>query len=213
MSSRSKPSGDTASRILDSAERLVQSRGFNGFSYADIAAELGITKASLHYHFATKADLGNAAIARYTARVIETLADIESTVTAGPDRLRAYADQYADRLSKNRLGLCGMLAAELQTLPDAMRQGLVTFFDANESWLERVLEQGRADRSLSFDGPAEHVARTIVAVLQGAVLVARPYGDPDRFRATTQQIFAGLTGGVPARGAARRSPPRPNVVV
>ena len=49
---------DTATVILDIAERLVQRRGFNGFSYADIAAELGITKASLHYHFPSKAELG-----------------------------------------------------------------------------------------------------------------------------------------------------------
>src|SRR5215211_135610 len=49
---------DTADRILDLAERLVQTRGFNGFSYADIASELGLTKASLHYHFPTKAELG-----------------------------------------------------------------------------------------------------------------------------------------------------------
>ena len=56
----------TTTRILDVAERLVQTRGFNGFSYADIAVQLGITKASLHYHFATKAELGRTLIARYT---------------------------------------------------------------------------------------------------------------------------------------------------
>ena len=60
-----KAEADTASRILDVAERLVQLSGFNGFSYADVAAELRITKASLHYHFAGKAELGEALIARY----------------------------------------------------------------------------------------------------------------------------------------------------
>ena len=59
---------DTAARILDVAERLVQLRGFNGFSYADIAAELHITKASLHYHYAGKAELGRALIERYAER-------------------------------------------------------------------------------------------------------------------------------------------------
>ena len=59
---------DTRSRILDVAERLVQTRGFNGFSYADIAAELQISKASLHYHFPSKAELGEALIGRYAAR-------------------------------------------------------------------------------------------------------------------------------------------------
>ena len=58
----------TASRILDVAERLVQIRGFNGFSYADVAAELKISKAALHYHFAGKAELGEALLARYAAR-------------------------------------------------------------------------------------------------------------------------------------------------
>jgi TetR/AcrR family transcriptional regulator, transcriptional repressor for nem operon len=59
---------DTPSRILDVAERLVQERGFNGFSYADVAGELEVTKASLHYHFAGKAELGEALIGRYAAR-------------------------------------------------------------------------------------------------------------------------------------------------
>ena len=62
---------DTNSRILDVAERLVQLRGFNGFSYADVASELEITKASLHYHYPGKADLGKALIERYASRFID----------------------------------------------------------------------------------------------------------------------------------------------
>ena len=69
----------TASDILDIAERLVQSRGFNGFSYADVSAELGITKAALHYHFAGKAEMGESLITRYTDRFGEALAAIDAT--------------------------------------------------------------------------------------------------------------------------------------
>ncbi len=65
MAAREHGNSRTASRILDAAERLVQDRGFNGFSYADVAAELQITKPALHYHFASKAALGEALIARY----------------------------------------------------------------------------------------------------------------------------------------------------
>jgi TetR/AcrR family transcriptional repressor of nem operon len=64
MRSTSPMPASTAERTLDVAERLLQVRGFNGFSYADIAAELGVTKASLHYHFPSKAELGDALIAR-----------------------------------------------------------------------------------------------------------------------------------------------------
>src|SRR2546426_8783478 len=103
---------DTAQRILDVAERLVQTQGFNGFSYADIAAELGITKAALHYHFASKADLGEALIGRYSARFSEALTAIDAGTSAAPTKLRGYADLYLDVLRNQRMCLCGMLAAE-----------------------------------------------------------------------------------------------------
>ena len=75
---------DTATQILDVAERLVQVRGFNGFSYADVAAELKITKAALHYHFAGKAELGEALVARYAARFADTLAGVETRTATRP---------------------------------------------------------------------------------------------------------------------------------
>src|ERR1700689_901360 len=74
----------TRTRILDVAEGLVQVRGFNGFSYADIAAELAITKASLHHHFPSKAGLGEALIVRYTERFTDALAAIDAQASAAP---------------------------------------------------------------------------------------------------------------------------------
>jgi len=91
---------DTNSRILDVAERLVQSRGFNGFSYADVAIELNITKASLHYHFPGKADLGRALIERYESRFTEALDAIDQQEPDPLAKLEAYAKIYADVLSE-----------------------------------------------------------------------------------------------------------------
>src|SRR5438270_2938070 len=85
----------TAQRILDIAERLVQTRGFNNFSYADIAKELGITTASLHYHFRGKAELGQALVARYARRFGESLIQIDREIPSAPAKLEAYADLYA----------------------------------------------------------------------------------------------------------------------
>src|SRR5438309_11042421 len=89
---------DTASRILDIAERLVQSRGFNGFSYADVASELKISKASLHYHFPGKAELGEALIGRYAARFADALREIDRRGGDAPAKLDAYAAIYAEVL-------------------------------------------------------------------------------------------------------------------
>ena len=184
----------TAERILDIAERLVQTRGFTNFSYADIAAELGITKASLHYHFPGKAELGQAVIARYGERFAEALRDIDRTVPDARAKLEAYAGLYADVLRGNRMCMCGVLAGEYETLPDPMRAAVIRFFDDNQTWLVHVLDEGLQDRTLEFSGSKEDVAQTILVTLEGAMLVARPYGDLGRFTATSQQLLLGLAG-------------------
>ena len=190
---------DTATRILDSAERLVQSRGFNGFSYADVAAELRITKASLHYHFAGKAELGRALIERYAARFAAALRQIDADGGDAPAKLDAYARIYADVLQEKRMCMCGMLAADYDTLPKPMREAVISFFDHNEKWLTGVFEQGQADGSLRLDGSPSEAAQALVGGLEGAMLVARPYRDTKRFEAAATRLLAGLAGASPPR--------------
>src|SRR5213076_801788 len=101
---------DTSEQILDVAERLVQTRGFNAFSYADVAGELGVTKASLHYHYPSKAELGTALMARYTARFGAALATIDAGGGEPSAKLRAYVELYLEVLRGRRMCLCGMLA-------------------------------------------------------------------------------------------------------
>ena len=182
----------TAERILDVAEALVQSRGFNGFSYADVAEALGISKAALHYHFPGKAELGRALIARYTQRFAEALAEIDARIPEAPDKLAAYAGLYSEVLRGHRMCLCGMLAAEYQTLPDPMRDAVIAFIDANEAWVERVLFDGRQAGSIALAGSASDAARLIVSGLEGAMLVARPYGDVARFDTAAEGLLAGF---------------------
>ena len=184
---------DTPTAILDTAERLVQQLGFNGFSYADVAAELGVTKAGLHYHFAGKAELGEALMKRYARRFGEALAAIDAGDQPAPEKLESYADLYATVLNDERMCLCGMLAAEYRTLPARMQTVVVRFFDENERWLERVLEDGRRAGTISIAGSARDAARLIVSSLEGAMLVARPYADVDRFRTAARSLLAGLT--------------------
>jgi TetR/AcrR family transcriptional repressor of nem operon len=171
------------------AERLVQVRGFNGFSYADVAAELKITKAALHYHFAGKAELGEALVARYAARFVEALMAVETRTAEAPARLDAYADLYLDVLRGHRMCLCGMMAAEYETLPPPMQEAVVRFFEENERWM-------------------------IVSGLEGAMLVARPFDDIARFQQTAGHLLSGLKPTPPkAAGSQSRStgPPSPHV--
>jgi TetR/AcrR family transcriptional regulator, transcriptional repressor for nem operon len=190
---RPRKQANTAQRILDVAERLVQSRGFNGFSYANIAAELQITTASLHYHYPGKAELGEALIERYAERFAEALEKIDGSLLDAPAKLDAYAGLYADVLRGKRMCLCGILAAEYETLPKPMHEAVVRFFDDNEVWLTGVLAEGHSEETLSFEGSPSDAAQTILSGLEGAMLVARPYGDPARFQAAADRLLASLT--------------------
>jgi TetR/AcrR family transcriptional repressor of nem operon len=192
MAVRNRKESGTAERVLDIAERLVQVRGFSNFSYADIATELGITKASLHYHYPGKAELGEALIIRYAERFNQALDDIEANLPDARAKLEAYADLYAGVLRNERMCMCGILAAEYQTLPHAMQSEVIRFFDENRKWLAKVLKEGKADGTLSYRGRADDVAQGILSTLEGAMLVARPYGDLARFHAAAKQLLDGL---------------------
>jgi TetR/AcrR family transcriptional repressor of nem operon len=199
---RSGEAADTATRILDVAERLAQTRGFNGFSYADISSELEISKASLHYHFPSKADLGQALIERYATHFAEALATIEERERDPIAKLDAYAGIYADVLQDQRMCLCGMLAADYDTLPKPMGDAVIRFFDENEAWLARVLEQGANADTLHLSRSPREEAQAILSGLEGAMLVARPYGDLSRFQAVANALLASLTSpSPPERGS------------
>jgi TetR/AcrR family transcriptional repressor of nem operon len=188
----------TTVRILDVAERMLQVRGYNGFSYGDVAEELGITRAALHYHYRGKAELGQALIERYAARFAAALAVLDATAPDAAAKLRGYAGLYLDVMSADRMCLCGMLAAEHRTLPDPLQKAVCAFFRSNTEWLTAVVEQGRNDGSLHVTGTAEDTATMVLGSLEGAMLIARLDGEVARFRASADHLLAALTSTVPA---------------
>jgi TetR/AcrR family transcriptional regulator, transcriptional repressor for nem operon len=210
---RQGASDPTSTRILDVAERLVQTRGFNGFSYADIAAEVGITKASLHYHFATKAELGRTLVARYTDAFTAALEKITDSVPAATGRLRAYVKLYTDVLRDERMCLCGMVAAEYGTLPAAMQAALRVFFELNEGWVAALLDEGERAGAFALRAAPVEAARMLVGALEGEMLVARAYADPERFASSAALLVAQLEDGAGGRAEPPRArAPRPRRV-
>jgi TetR/AcrR family transcriptional regulator, transcriptional repressor for nem operon len=212
LPSRTAAPTAAATAILDVAERLAQTRGYNGFSYADIAAELGVTKASLHYHFPSKAELGRALIERYHGLFGAALDAIDRRTKSPQEKLKQYVGLYDSVLSNERMCLCGMLAAEYATLPAPMQEGLTRFFDANEHWLTAVLEDGLRSGTFSFKEAAKERARVLLGALEGAMLVARSYGNARRFQTAAAFVLSDLDAAAhprrrrtPAAAASRRT--------
>lgn len=178
-----------AVEILDIAERLIQTRGFNAFSYSDIAKELGVTTPALHYHYRSKELLGEALILRYSERFFRELEAIKEAIPDAAGRLTQYANQYRMLLSDNRMCLCGILAAEYQTLPPSMQTAVLEFFRRNESWLEGVLREGVLRGEISASEPLAGTAQLIIDTLEGAMMIARAHDEPERFERASSQLL------------------------
>ncbi len=184
----------TADRILDFAEHLVQTRGFDAFSYADIAEELGIRKASIHYHFPSKADLTHAVARRYRGQFAERLARLEADFPDPTQRLMRYIRLFQEALKRgDHMCLYGMLASSAATLPEVVRAEVNGFFDDQETWLTRLLHQGRSAGEFQFDGKPVAAAGALLAGLEGAMLVARSRQDVAHFASVALRLVGMLT--------------------
>ena len=164
---------DMKHRILSVAQKLIQQRGVNGFSYADIAKEVGVSKPSLHHHFSTKADLVARLMEQYTEQLTVYLEGVNQTHESASARLQAYCKLYRDTLESDRVCMGGILSAEAPTLDPLIYPLLERFFSYQQQWLTQVLEQGQVSGELRLLVPAETQASTIISTLQGALIVSR----------------------------------------
>lgn len=138
----------TQDEIIESAERLLQEKGWNGWSYADISEEIGIKKASIHYHFKNKEALGLALIQGYQRKIFEELKKIQLSKETTHHKLEQFFQIFENVLrGHNLFCLCGMLVADFYTLSPEMRQVLLHFFDDLEGWLSSLLREGLEKKS------------------------------------------------------------------
>jgi TetR/AcrR family transcriptional repressor of nem operon len=187
---------DTAEEILDLAQELIQTRGYNAFSYQDIADVLHIRKASIHYHFPSKTDLGIAVIDRYATQFNSAL----DAIAADPKRksiemLDQYVAPYLEfARTPDKVCLCGALAGEILALAPELRARVDRFFKQHQAWLTRILKRGadRGEFSL-LDKPAK-VARMFFGALQGALLVKRTTGDASQLKDVIAVLKSQLQG-------------------
>jgi len=123
-----KPISSTKNDILNSAQELIQTRGYNGFSYADISAIVGIRKASIHHHYPSKASLAAEVIRRYNDTFNVCLLNIAAQQSSWIEKIKAYMKLYENVLKEDKLCLCGMLAADVETLPSELKIEIQHFF-------------------------------------------------------------------------------------
>jgi TetR/AcrR family transcriptional repressor of nem operon len=166
--------GDTKERIMAAARLTVQDRGYSGLSFRELAKDVGIKSASIHYYFATKGELGGALADRYTSDFAQYLNGLLADGLDPQTCLVRYTDVFRDTLrNDNRMCLAGIMAAEHKEVPEEVRTEVVTFGTMNENWIAQVL----AKTGIVDPGEAARRARAIFAAIEGAQLVARSRSD------------------------------------
>lgn len=166
------------------ARKMVQTRGYAGLSFRELAKEVGIKSASIHYHFPTKGDLGAALAKRYTEDGAEYLAGLRAKSDDPEVWIKGYTDVFRMALvDDNRMCLCGIMSAEYDDLPEEVRVQVDNFTDVNVRWLTEVLSVCRPTHSPEA---REQQALAIYAAVEGAQLVSRGRADISVFDRTIQ---------------------------
>lgn len=160
-------------QILDHAITLMMLRGYNGFSYRDLSELVGVKTSSIHYYFPSKDDLVLEAVHAYTQEVQRAVRTIDVALPAEA-KLAKFAKMFGRTLGDgDQICLCGMLASDIETLPEPVRIAVQAFFKANESWLAEVFAEGMRDGTLATSAKPDQAARAFFAALQGAGLASR----------------------------------------
>ncbi|GAB7128386.1 TetR/AcrR family transcriptional regulator [Silvimonas sp. JCM 19000] len=184
-----------AAEIVTLTRSLLEAGGYNSFSYADISARVQISKASIHYHFPTKAELVREVVARYRAEAREGLAMLDRQLADPAAALQAYVGYWTNCIEKGTSSfcICAMLAAELPSIPAEVAAEVQGHFEDLDAWLASIFERGVAKGQFQLEGSALIEARFFMSAVYGAMLAARGLADPRMFEALVAMAIKRLT--------------------
>jgi len=181
----------TYDSLLDLADTLIQENGFQGFSYADLAEGLGIRKASIHYHFPGKTDLGIAYCERKETRLLQMEEKLLS-VPAGKARLEAYMDAFAYCAQKGQM--CGVHAmlSDSNLFEPSLQDAVSRLAQTDLRIIADILHTGRESGELKFRGEPADLAIIINCAVKGALMLNRvsPHDACERMKLAVQQMFS-----------------------
>lgn len=184
-----------ASEIVACARSLLASGGYNGFSYADISEAVHISKASIHHHFPSKAELVQTVVVQYREDARAGMAMMEERTPDPVAQLQAYTGFWAACIRDGSLPfcICAMLAAELPAIPSEVATEVRGHFSDLAAWLASVLARGASQGVISLQASPEAEAMAFMAGVHGAMLSARAHGDPELFVTIVQPLMRRLT--------------------
>jgi len=191
-----KRPADTREQLLDLAQELIQKRGVNAFSFQDLSDSVGIRKASVHHHFATKADLIESLTTRYLEQFKGLTRGILTSKVTGKTKLKRYCNLFLDTLKTgqhDKSCLCGMLMAEVASVEKPVRNQIRRFLRENLDVLESILTEGLKDGTIAPQKNTRSTALLVLSTLEGGLLIARSDQGPKQFSDLVTRLVALLS--------------------
>jgi len=181
---------DTRTKILDSAEELIQSVGMNAMSYKHISDAVGIRKASIHHHFPKKHDLVNELLKRCQVSYGEGYTSIVEGQDSAPVKLKKLAGVFQHGLASNKLCLVGSISTDKNTLQESSCLILEKNITNTVTIFSKVFKQGKEEKSLSFIGTESEAAYAYLSFLIGTQIVARAHGGEKLFEKASETVIS-----------------------
>lgn len=183
---------DTRNRALDLGRHYLQTLGFNGFSFQTIADELGIKKASLHYYFASKEDMGLAILEDYEKAFDRWTTKVKA-LPAHKKIEQMFQIFFKMALDNKKICPVGVLCADFNTISKRMKKKLLAFHQKQRNWLKTTLRQGVREKSFHKNLNISASADLIMITIQGGVQMARLRGEIKSFKSTGKSLIVSLS--------------------
>jgi len=178
-------------QLLEHTLVLIRRRGFNGFSYRDLAELVGVKTSSIHYYFPTKEDLVLEAVKEYSNRMGEHLRAIDTTLPV-EEQAAKFLAPFRQSCGSDLICLCAMLSTEVLCLPESVHKMLQGFYERSEKWLAALLERAQSTRAKQYPVPPHQLAQVVYGALQNGLIAARLFGNTERLEAAADTLMGAV---------------------
>jgi TetR/AcrR family transcriptional regulator, transcriptional repressor for nem operon len=184
----------TRLRIIELAAPVFNRRGYEGASMQEIMAATGLEKGGLYRHFSSKEELAAEAFRYAISRTEKSRTDNLSHIAGAIPRLRAFVERFVKTPSAIPGG-CPLLNTAIDsddgnsTLRKLARQGLA-------EWKERladIVRDGKRNGEIRKSVKSRYVANTIIATLEGALMISRLEGDRQALEDAAESLLSFLS--------------------